>query len=77
MTAGHKHRFIQTTSTSWLFRVLVNTIVWRSRDLAKVEASRFVYKPAKRGDHWVMSLLGFLHPLTGLTLELPDPEEPE
>lgn len=73
MTEGHKHRFVTTTSGSWLERVLTRTIVWRSRDLAKVEASRFVYKPdPDEQGRYLLSLLGLLHALTGLTLYVPD-----
>lgn len=77
MTGGHRHRFIRTRSGSLLARVLPGTIIWRSRNLRVVERSRFVYRPdPDEKGHYLLSLLGLLHGLTGLTLYVED-EEPQ
>jgi hypothetical protein len=53
------------------YRLLVNTTIYRTRDRARAERSRFAYKPGPDG--WFhLSLLGFLHGAVGLTLWVED-----
>lgn len=76
MTEGHKHRTVEVKRGSLVYRLLKKQFfVTASGDRA--EKSRFVYGPAPcpaRGctdmNRYGLSLLGLLHPLTGLTLEV-------
>lgn len=84
MTEGHKHRTIKTTAGSRLERVLRHQFL-PTRDTDKVERSRFVYGPLRkcpaggctdqrcRDGAYALSLLGVLHGLFGLTLEVKEP----
>jgi hypothetical protein len=77
MTAGHKHWTVAVGPRTR--RVLQGVTVWRSRDMAAVDRSRFPYtgrtpddvEPDDRG-YWRLSLLGFLHGLTGMCIRLKD-----
>ena len=70
MTTGHKHWAVTVSLRT--MRFLQGVTVWRSRDMAYVDRSRFPYtgrapddvRPDDRG-YWRLSLLGFLHGLTG------------
>jgi hypothetical protein len=69
VTAGHKHWSLPVGPRT--LRVLRVT-VWRSRNVEKVDRSRFPYagrtpddvQPDDNG-YWRLTLLGFLHGLTG------------
>ena len=69
MTAGHRHHNLKIERDSRLYRLLRKQWVF-STDLAYVERSRFVWGPAPEPERYGLSLLGLLHPLTGLTLEV-------
>jgi hypothetical protein len=70
MTDGHKHWAV--TVSPRMLRFLQGVTVWRSRDMDAVDRSRFPYtgrtpddiEPDENG-YWRLSLLGFLHGLTG------------
>lgn len=74
MTDGHRHWTIQVGPRT--MRFFQETTVHRCNDINKVDASRFPYtgrtsdtiEPDENG-YWRLSLLGFLHGLTGLTLQ--------
>lgn len=69
MTDGHRHRHLRLAPDSLLRRLLRGVTVHRSDDLPQVEASRFVYRPDPDANgRYVLSLLGWLHGLVGLTL---------
>lgn len=78
MTTGHKHRFIAAKRGGWIERIL-RTPLYVTTNLDKVERSRFVYVETQLAlghehDHcWYLSLLGVLHPLTGLSLVIDQP----
>lgn len=80
MTEGHKHWDIKVSPR--VYRVLHSITVWRSKNLTAVDESRFPYtgrsadsiEPDDRG-YWRLSLLGFLHGLTGFCVRLDDPTE--
>lgn len=71
MTGGHKHRLIGVRNGSWLYRVLRYPIL-HTRNIRWADESRLVFGPCeKHGDDcWCLSLLGLLHGLTGLTIEV-------
>lgn len=71
MTVGHRHRTFTVKRDGLVMRVLRGVIVWRSANVEKVDASRLVYRgePDSKG-RYPLSLLGLLHGLTGLTLEV-------
>lgn len=78
MTAGHKHWVIlKVHPDSRVLRVLQSVTVWRSRDVVAVDRSRFPYtgktpdsiEPGAHG-YWRLSLLGFIHGLTGAVVEV-------
>lgn len=52
-------------------RVLTGTVLFRTRDKARVMESRWMYREAS-GGRWELSLLGALHTLTGATIWAPD-----
>lgn len=69
MTAGHKHWSLPVGPR--MMRVLRIT-VWRSRNLERVDRSRFPYTGRAPDDvrpddcgYWRLTLLGFLHGTTG------------
>ena len=68
MTAGHKHHVIKVRRNGRVQRVLQGITLWRTKSLATAERSRFVYTDSRGG--YRMSLLGFLHGLTGLVIEV-------
>ena len=71
MTTGHRHWVVPVGPRT--LRVLQGVTVWRSRDVVAVDQSRFPYtgrtpddlQPDENG-YWRLSLLGFLHGLTGV-----------
>lgn len=79
MTAGHKHWIGAKVRRGGLAMCLLRVPVWRCRDMAKVDASRFPYtgrtpddiEPDEHG-YWHLTLLGLLHGLTGFTVEIRD-----
>ena len=71
MTAGHKHRTVHVRRNGLAQRVLQGTTLWRTDDLSAAERSRLIYSPDSRGGYR-LSLLGFLHGLTGLTIDVDD-----
>lgn len=71
MSAGHNHRTITVRRDGIVHRVLHRTTLSRTIRLDRAEASRFVYAPTVDG-HYRLSLLGFLHGLCGLTLDVRD-----
>lgn len=80
MTAGHTHRNVGYLRRDGLALRLLRVTVWRSRNMEAVDRSRFPYtgappddmEPDERG-YWRLTLLGFLHGLTGLTITTDTP----
>jgi hypothetical protein len=73
VTAGHRHWVVPVGPRT--LRFLQSVTVWRSKDVSAVDRSRFPYtgvphpsgldEPYEDG-YWRLTLLGFLHGLTGL-----------
>ena len=70
MTAGHKHRVITVRRGGIAQRLLQRVVVWRTASEERADRSRFVYSDCPWNGYYRMTLLGFLHPLTGLTLRV-------
>lgn len=71
MTDGHKHRTVRVPG--FVLWALTRPVIWRTRNTAWADRSRLVFKPGRRQGTWVLSPLGLLHALTGLTIDAPHP----
>lgn len=74
-TKWHRHWNVRTARGSWLHRFLTKRR-WHCWDEKKVMRSRFVYSqpfPERLPEVYGLSILGILHGLTGLTLDVKDP----
>lgn len=83
MTVGHKHRTLKIKREGFLYRSLTKVLA-RTADPERAEKSRWVWGPGEperiEGDGPVrfaqvyeLRVLGVLHSLTGLTLEVKEP----
>lgn len=70
MSEGHVHWHVTVRENSPFVRLLRSATVWRTHDAWKAKHSRYVYTPEGERATFRMSLLGWLHGLTGLTLEV-------
>lgn len=76
MTSGHKHRLLKVKRGGRLRRWLTKPTLLVSRNEEWVDRSRLVFGPVEGEEGaWRISPLGLLHGLTGLTLNVIDPEE--
>lgn len=76
MTTGHTHHLIRCRRDGILDLLLRTPTLYTSRDLDRVDASRFVYGPVEgEPGLYRLSPLGALHGLTGATLEVYGPGE--
>lgn len=64
----HRHRVVRLQRDGRLLRALEVT-VHTTDDRQRAERSRFTYRPGA-GLRYRMTLLGFLHGLTGLTIDV-------
>jgi hypothetical protein len=70
MTQGHWHRHVSVRKGSRVYQFLRSPL-FTSTNLKRVENSRFVWGDCGGGLYY-LSLLGILHPLTGLTIKTKD-----
>ena len=69
MSERHEHKEVRVPRVvEWA----LTRPVWRTTDIGWADRSRMVFKPAKADGVWVLSTLGILHGLTGLTLVTSD-----